>query len=370
MRRASGSRGAVVNLGRDQPGIFATSLDILVGRWDEGRKEGGNSMGTGTLGKDVASSRDKIGVVSPTTRRGGAGLRGSWRAPKNDVARSPPALASAPRRCTVLCWSRGELQQYWVVMCGCGGAVSRDPSLRSPVAPRKEMLRGAYSFVRRGSRVEGALVFGQEDVALKPVVGRRVGGGRRLPPTSRDRESGAAVEKQAWRRRRSPEQWRPGAAGLRGSCRAQGIRDSAPSLPHTLKQANVGEEAIQFLALTSLPRPCDRQRRLCSVGLFRSGLGSTRVGGGKKWNPTRRGKWHEDESGQSSTTHTRTHRRLSSSRVRNKVAGTNHDDLWAKKRQRPHLLTSSPDCMRGFAGPEAVAAALGVPWEDGSTGSM
>jgi hypothetical protein len=52
-----------------------------------------------------------------------------------------------------------------LVMCGCGGKyVNRDPSLRSPVAPRKQVLRGAYSFFRRGSRIKGVAVFGQEDV--------------------------------------------------------------------------------------------------------------------------------------------------------------------------------------------------------------
>lgn len=182
-------------------------------------------MGTGTrtLGKDVESRRD--GVVSPTTRRGGVGLRGSTAGGLLKMTSHAPRRPwPLPRDGTLLeSWRAGSN----IGRVGGGQSAVIRPS--GPVAPRKEMLRGTYSFFRRGSRVEGMGCLRTRGCASKPVVGRRVGGGRLLPPTSRDRESGTAAEKQAWRRHRSPEQWRPGAAGPGGVAgpRAFGTRRQA-----------------------------------------------------------------------------------------------------------------------------------------------
>ncbi|KAK0740869.1 hypothetical protein B0T18DRAFT_219019 [Schizothecium vesticola] len=182
----------------------------------------------------------------------------SWRAPKMTSHGSPAGLGLRPA--TALCWSREELQQAGASaeakqpMLGCDvgvGAVNRDPSLRSSVAPRKQVVWGADSFFRRGLRIEGMVVFGQEDVLRSLWLDPGLGEGNSCLQPPCNRESGTAVEKQAWRA------WSRGAPGRR--CRANSGHSSLGAKPPP--QSNVGEEAIQFLALTSLPRPCTRQRR-------------------------------------------------------------------------------------------------------------
>lgn len=330
-------------------------------------------MGTGTrtLGKDVESRRD--GVVSPTTRRGGAGLRGST------AGGLLKMTSHAPRRPWPLPRD-GTLLESWRAGSNIGRVGGASQPWSVPPVPRcsQEGNAAGYVFVlsaRFESRGNGL----SSDKRMCFEACGWTPGWRRATPASNfegqgvgdgSGETSMAPPSQpgtveAWSRGAPGELQGPGHSGL-----------GAKPPPHS-KASKCWRRGHPVPGLDVFATPSEASGWCVPIGTRLPG--NSRSDGGKEPDLKREvaSKYPNFArlGSPTFTAHTSPFvavcRRLSlfQSQKQTRLYEANHILLGKtpifsgeRKGKRP---ICSPDCMRGLAGPETVVAAFGVPWEDG-----